>query len=158
MPTSPGCQAPQVVLRDTSFSPLLPICLCITASLSLTQFLLGIGDYSEHTHTYSHMAIISPFYMTLILIFVCPGYLLLGGLFSSWGRMASHWGNRSCCAARAPEHRLSSYGTWYLLRSGMESVSPELVGGFFTIKPPGKPMANVFNSKHVINLQVEPVL
>ena len=156
MPTSPGCQAPQVVLRDTSFSPLLPICLCITASLSLTQFLLGIGDYSEHT--LSHGYNLTILYDTLILIFVCPGYLLLGGLFSSWGRMASHWGNRSCCAARAPEHRLSSYGTWYLLRSGMESVSPELVGGFFTIKPPGKPMANVFNSKHVINLQVEPVL
>ena len=32
------------------------------------------------------------------------------------------------------------------------------MGGYFTTKPPGKPIANVFNSKHVVNLQVEPLL
>jgi len=50
------------------------------------------------------------------------------------------------CGSRALEHRLNScgqwaellWGMWDLLGSGIELVSPALVGGFFTTEPPGK--------------------
>ena len=53
----------------------------------------------------------------------------------------------SCCRSRAPEHRLSScgtwvqlpHGTWDLPGPGIEPVSPALAGRFFTTEPPRKP-------------------
>ena len=71
----------------------------------------------------------------------------------------------SCCGAwaggrsgfsgrgsRAPEHRLSScdmrallpLSMWDLPESGTKPTSPALVGGFFTIEPPGKPISLLF--------------
>ena len=86
------------------------------------------------------------------------------GLRSSCGARASHCGGFSChrarfstcglqsCSSQAPEHRLTSCGTWaYLLcdlldlpNPGIELVSPTLAGGLFTTEPPGKPQYAAF--------------
>ena len=58
----------------------------------------------------------------------------------------------SSCSSQALEHRLNSCGTWaYLLfgmwdlpGSGIEPMSPALVGKFFTTEPPGKPCNFLF--------------
>ena len=43
---------------------------------------------------------------------------------------------------------LVALSMWDLPRSGMESMSPELPGGFFTIEPPGKPSCNIFKKRN----------
>ena len=63
-----------------------------------------------------------------------------GAGFNSCGRRAP------CCGSQALERSLKSCGAqawllrgmWDLPRSGMEPVSPALVGGFFTTESPGK--------------------
>ena len=53
----------------------------------------------------------------------------------------------SSCGSRAPEHRLSSCGTWAsllhsiwdLLRSGIKPVPPTFAGRFSVAEPPRKP-------------------
>ena len=100
---------------------------------------------------------------------------LLSGLFSSCGKQGlcyscsvrvSHSSGFSCCGvwalgplgfsscgSWALEHRLDSCdtqtklfcGMWDLPGSGIEPVSPALAGGFFTTKPPGKPLAIFLN-------------
>ena len=77
------------------------------------------------------------------------------GILSSWGAQTSHcsgfsrgrtWAvgcvDFSSCSSWALEHRLdscSTCGMGDLLGSGIEHVSPVLVGRFFTTEPPGKP-------------------
>ena len=100
-----------------------------------------------------------------VFIFGCAGSLLLVGLFSSfseWGLLCScgatslwcfscgtqargHVGVSSC-GPWALERRFCScawaylpHDTWNLPRSGIEPVSPALVGEFFTTGLPGKP-------------------
>ena len=66
-----------------------------------------------------------------------------------WGMRASGFAvhGLSSCSFQALEHRLNSCGAraylllgmWDLLRRGIEPISPELAGGFFTTEPPEKP-------------------
>ena len=68
------------------------------------------------------------------------------GLLSSCSAQASHWDGFSCCGPRAPEHRLSSWGTWASLphrmwdlpAPGFKPMSPALTCRLFTTEPPGK--------------------
>ena len=54
----------------------------------------------------------------------------------------------SSCGSWTLEHRLNICGAWswvlhsmwYLLGSGIESLSAALAGGFFATEPPGKPL------------------
>ena len=56
-------------------------------------------------------------------------------------------GGLDSCGSLDLQHRLNSCGTqaqqlcgmWDLPRSGIEPRTPELAGGFFITKPPGKP-------------------
>ena len=41
------------------------------------------------------------------------------------------------------------HGMWDLPGSGTESVSPALVGGFFTAEPPGKPYYHHSDPRHL---------
>ena len=92
------------------------------------------------------------------------------GLFSSCRAQSPHHRGFSCCRARGAwasvaaahglsgcssrplEPRLSSrgagtqllHGLWDLPRSGIEPVSPALVGKFFTTEPLGKPQKKHF--------------
>ena len=86
-----------------------------------------------------------------VLIFGCAGSLLLHGLFSSCGKQ----GLLSSCDAQVShcgvslvtEYRLNRCGAraqllcsmWDLSASGIELIFPTLVGGFFSLGPPGKP-------------------
>ena len=64
----------------------------------------------------------------------------------------------SSCSSQAPEHRLSSCGTWALLLcsmldipgSGIEPVSPSLTDRFFISEPPGKPHLFWFRSCYLV--------
>ena len=49
-------------------------------------------------------------------------------------------------------------GTWDLPGPGIEPVSPELAGRFFTTETPGKPLiSNVFDPELVESVDSEPV-
>ena len=71
-----------------------------------------------------------------------------------WGTWASVivTGGLSNCGFLVPEYRVSSCGTqvwllwgmWDLPRSGMEPMSPALVGGFFTTEPSERPLNRFF--------------
>ena len=105
------------------------------------------------------------------------------GLFSSWGEpgllsscdvWALHWSGFSCgpralgCSdfssrsSQALEHWLNSCGTgaqllggmWDPPRLGIESMSPALVGGFFTTEPPGKPTLLNLKQNCIINILI----
>ena len=77
--------------------------------------------------------------------------LPISALLLSWAQAPEPSG-LSGCGAQAPEHRLSScgpqalflHGMWDLPGSGMEPVSPTLVGGLLTTEPPGKPRTHSF--------------
>ena len=81
-----------------------------------------------------------------LLFIATHGLLIVGGLFLLWSKAPGHMGFPSC-GTWALEHRPSSCGTWAMLlqgrwdlpRSGIEPVSPDLAGRFFSTKPPGKP-------------------
>ena len=65
----------------------------------------------------------------------------------------------SSCGSQAPEHRLSSFGTWAKLLCGMwdpprprlEPVSPALAGGISTTVAPGK-SPNILNETKLTSL------
>ena len=62
-------------------------------------------------------------------------------LLSNCGAWASHCGGFSCCRAQVLGARALLYwGMWNLPEPGIEPMSPALVGRFFTIEPPGKPL------------------
>ena len=62
----------------------------------------------------------------------------------------------SSCGSQALEHKLTSFftraqllhGMWDLPRSGIKPISPAFVGGFFTTKPPEKPLDIGFQTKY----------
>ena len=78
------------------------------------------------------------------------------GLLSSCSGRASHCSGFSCCRAQALGYGASAVaarglnscgpqdwffrGMWDLLGSGIELMSPALVGRFFTPEPPGRPL------------------
>ena len=90
---------------------------------------------------------LSCFYLRLF-IWGCAGSLLLHSGFSSRGYSSLQcagfpvqWLVLWSTGSRGLD--FSSCGMCYLLRSGIEPVSPALAGGFFAIEPPGKQESRV---------------
>ena len=86
----------------------------------------------------------SSFKVFVICLFIldCAGSSQLQGLFSSWGKGASHCRGVSHCGAQAPESRLRCpHDMWGLPRSGTELVSAGMVGRFLTTGPSASPAA-----------------
>ena len=72
----------------------------------------------------------------------CKGFSLVaasGGYSPGGGAWDSHCCGFFCCGAQALGRlAFGSCGTWDLPGPGIEPVSPELTGGFFTAEPPGE--------------------
>ena len=111
----------------------------------------------------------TPVFLTNILNIILFIYLsglsgssLLCGLFSSRGVWVSHCGGFSCCRVWAlacldfsscstwaqylwllGSRAQLLFNMWDLPRSGIESVSPALAGGFFSTEPLGKPHSRI---------------
>ena len=95
------------------------------------------------------------FIATLGLSHIVVGRLLIA-VASPVAEQGSRQTGFSCCGARAQQFQLMGSrahdqqlwctGMWDLPGSGIEPVSPALVGGFFITEPPGKPLCTVLKT------------
>lgn len=123
-------------------------------SASQHYIAIALNCVRKHLH-FTFFLLYIQFYLCILAglgLCFCVGYPLLAMCRILLWTAGSRTHGLGSCGSQALEHRLNSCGAWVQLlrdmwdlpRTGIEPMSPALVGRFLTTEPPEKPCALFF--------------